>query len=257
MLKKTRWFAGDASPFVMELPSYHLPSLRSWLLHIWERVKSFITKAGTIIFAATVLVWFLSNFGFVDGAFGMLDPEMALPEGAASYMDYSLLAAVGGALSFIFAPLGFGNWEATAMVVNGLIAKENVVSTFATIFSLGDLGEGDVEMWEAFGLMLGSTGALLAFGAFNLLCAPCFAAMGTIRRQMNSGKWFAFAIAYECVFAWCVGLMINQFYNLFVLGTFGVWTVVAFAILALMLFQLFRPMPDFSKRSAKAAAAAA
>ena len=257
MLKKTRWFAGDASPFVMELPSYHLPSLRSWLLHIWERVKSFIAKAGTIIFAATVLVWFLSNFGFVDGAFGMLDPEMALPEGAASYMDYSLLAAVGGALGFIFAPLGFGNWEATAMVVNGLIAKENVVSTFATIFSLGDLGEGDVEMWEAFGLMLGSTGALLAFGAFNLLCAPCFAAMGTIRRQMNSGKWFAFAIAYECVFAWCVGLMINQFYNLFAFGTFGVWTVVAIILLALMLFQLFRPMPDFSKGSTKAAAAAA
>ena len=164
---------------------------------------------------------------------------------------------MGGALSFIFAPLGFGNWESTAMVVNGLIAKENVVSTFASIYSLGDLGEGDVEMWEAFGLMLGSTGALLAFGAFNLLCAPCFAAMGTIRRQMNSGKWFAFAIAYECVFAWCVGLMINQFYNLFVLGTFGVWTVVAIVLLALMLFQLFRPMPDFSKRSTKAAAAAA
>ena len=257
MLKKTRWFAGDASPFVMELPAYHLPALRSWLLHIWERVKSFIVKAGTIIFAATVLVWFLSSFGVVDGQFCMLDPEMALPEGTTSYMDFSLLAAVGGALSFIFAPLGFGSWEPTAMTITGLIAKENVVSTFATLFNLGDLGEGDAEMWVAFGTMLGSTGALLAFGAFNLLCAPCFAAMGTIRRQMNSGKWFAFAIAYECIFAWCVGLMINQFYNLFAFGTFGVWTVVAIVMLALMLFQLFRPMPDFSKRSAKAAAAAA
>ena len=257
MLKKTRWFAGDASPFVMELPSYHLPSLRSWLLHIWERVKSFVAKAGTIIFAATVLVWFLSSFGVVDGQFCMLDPEMALPEGVTSYMDYSLLAAVGGVLSFIFAPLGFGSWEPAAMTMMGLIAKENVVSTFATLFNLGDLGEGDAEMWAAFGTMLGTTGALLAFGAFNLLCAPCFAAMGTIRRQMNSGKWFAFAIAYECVFAWCVGLMINQFYNLFALGTFGVWTVVAFAILALMLFQLFRPMPDFGKKPSKAAVATA
>ncbi len=249
MLKKTRWFAGETSPFVMELPAYHLPSLRSWVLHIWERVKSFVVKAGTIIFAATVLVWFLSSFGFVDGQFGLLDPEMELPADAESYMDYSLLASVGGFLSFIFAPLGFGNWQATSMTITGLIAKENVVSTFATLFSLGDLGEGDVEMWEAFGLMLGSTGALLAFGAFNLLCAPCFAAMGTIRRQMNSGKWFAFAIVYECVFAWCIGLMINQFYLLFT-GSFGVWTVVAIVLLVAMLFQLFRPMPKFKDKAA-------
>ncbi len=237
MLKKTRWFAGDASPFVMELPAYHLPALRSWLLHIWERVKSFIVKAGTIIFAATVLVWFLSNFGWYDGAFGMLDPEVD------GYLDYSILAAIGGFIGVIFAPLGFDGWEATAMTITGLIAKENVVSTFATLYSLGDLGEGDAAMWTAFAQMVPTAGAMMAFAAFNLLCAPCFAAIGTIRKQMNSPKWFWFAIVYECVFAWVIALFINQFYRWFALGLFGPWTVVALVLLALMLFQLFRPAP--------------
>ena len=237
MLKKTRWFAGDASPFVMELPAYHLPALRSWLLHIWERVKSFIMKAGTIIFAATVLVWFLSNFGWYDGRFGMLDPEVD------GYLNYSVLAAVGRFIGVIFAPLGFGGWEATAMTLTGLIAKENVVSTFATLYSLGDLGEGDAAMWAAFAQMVPTAGAMMAFAAFNLLCAPCFAAIGTIRKQMNSPKWFWFAIGYECVFAWVVALLINQFYRWFALGLFGPWTVVALILLALMLFQLFRPAP--------------
>ena len=241
MLKKTKWFAGEACPFIMELPAYHMPALRSYLLHIWERVKSFIVKAGTIIFAATVLVWFLSNFGWVDGTFQMLDPDMD------GYMDYSILAAVGGAVGIIFAPLGFDSWQATSMTITGLIAKENVVSTLGTLYSLGDLGEGDPGMWQAFASMVSSNGALIAFGAFNLLCAPCFAAMGTIRKQMNSAKWFWIAIGYECCFAWVVALMINQFYNLFALGQFGVWTVVAFVFLALMLFQLFRPMPKFDK----------
>lgn len=237
MLKKTRWFAGDASPFVMELPAYHFPALRSWLLHIWERVKSFIVKAGTIIFAATVLVWFLSNFGWHDGSFGMLDPEVD------GYLDYSILAAIGGFIGVIFAPLGFSGWEATSMTITGLIAKENVVSTFATLYSLGDLGEGDAEMWAAFAKMVPTAGAMMAFAAFNLLCAPCFAAIGTIRKQMNSPKWFWFAIGYECVFAWVIALMINQFYRWFALGLFGPWTVVALVLLALMLFQLFRPTP--------------
>ena len=237
MLKKTRWFAGDASPFVMELPAYHLPALRSWLLHIWERVKSFIVKAGTIIFAATVLVWFLSNFGWYDGRFGMLDPEVD------GYLNYSILAAVGRFIGVIFAPLGFSGWEATAMTLTGLIAKENVVSTFATLYSLGDLGEGDAAMWAAFAQMVPTAGAMMAFAAFNLLCAPCFAAIGTIRKQMNSPKWFWFAIGYECVFAWVVALFINQFYRWFALGLFGPWTVVALVLLALMLFQLFRPAP--------------
>ena len=246
MLKKTKWFAGEACPFIMELPAYHMPALRSYLLHIWERVKSFIIKAGTIIFAATVLVWFLSNFGWVDGVFQMLDPDMEITDpNITSYMDYSILAAFGGAVGIIFAPLGFDSWQATSMTITGLIAKENVVSTFGTLYNLADFGEGDAEMWQAFASMVSSSGALIAFGAFNLLCAPCFAAIGTIRKQMNSGKWFWIAIGYECCFAWVVALMINQFYNLFALGQFGVWTVVAFVFLALMLFQLFRPMPKF------------
>ena len=251
MLKKTKWFAGEACPFIMELPAYHLPALRSYLLHIWERVKSFIVKAGTIIFAATVLVWFLSNFGWVDGVFQMLDAEMEITDPAiTSYMDYSILAAFGNAVGIIFAPLGFDSWQATSMTITGLIAKENVVSTFGTLYNLADFGEGDQEMWQAFATMVSSQGALIAFGAFNLLCAPCFAAMGTIRKQMNSAKWFWIAIGYECCFAWVVALMINQFYNLIALGQFGVWTVVAFVFLALMLFQLFRPMPKFEVEKA-------
>ena len=245
MLKKTKPFYGEASPFVMELPAYHMPSLRSWVLHIWERVKSFIVKAGTIIFAATVLVWFLSNFGWADGGFGMLDSSVD------GYMDSSILAAICGPLSYIFVPQGFGgpsleyNWQATAMSLTGLIAKENVVSTFAVLFSLGDLGENSTLMWNAFGdqMLNGQTGALLAFGAFNLLCAPCFAAMGTIRRQMDNSKWFWAAIGYMCGFAWVVGLIINQLWLLFTGNGFSVWTVVAFVALALLLFQLFRPMP--------------
>jgi ferrous iron transport protein B len=237
MLKKTRIFAGDASPFIMELPAYHLPALRSYVLHVWERVKSFIMKAGTIIFAASVLVWFLSSFGWVDGAFGMLDAE------ADGFMDDSILAAIGGFIGIIFAPLGFDSWQASSMTITGLIAKENVVATLGTIYSMGDLGEADAGMWAAFASMVSSNGALIAYGAFNLLCAPCFAAMGAIRKQMDGGKWFWIAIGYECLFAWCVALMINQFYNWFALGQFGVWTVVAVAVLLLMLFQLFRPMP--------------
>ena len=237
MLKKTRWFAGEASPFVMELPAYHLPAPRSYLLHVWERVKSFLVKAGTIIFASSVLIWFLSSFGWVDGAFGMLDTE------ADGYMADSILAAVGSVIGVVFAPLGFDSWQASSMTVMGLIAKENVVSTLGTLYGLGDLGETDAGMWAAFAAMVSTTGALMAFGAFNLLCAPCFAAMGTIRKQMNDPKWFWFAIGYECVFAWVVALFINQFYRWFALGLFGPWTVVALVLLALMLFQLFRPAP--------------
>lgn len=249
MLKKTKAFAGEASPFVMELPAYHMPSIRSWLLHVWERVKSFIVKAGTIIFAATVLVWFLSNFGWMDGSFGLLDAEVD------GYMDNSVLAMVCAPLSWIFYPLGFGGgdlgWQATAMSLTGLIAKENVVSTFAVLFSLGDLGENSTLMWSAFGqdMLGGQVGALLAFGAFNLLCAPCFAAMGTIRRQMANSKWFWAAIGYMCGFGWVVGLMINQFYLLFTGAGFTIWTAVAIVFLALILFQLFRPMPTYATGS--------
>ncbi len=243
MLKKTKIFAGRPTPFVMELPSYHFPSLKSWWLHIWERVSAYIKKAFTIIFASTIVVWFLSNFGVYEGAFGFL-PDIT--GGLEEFTDYSVLAMVGGAIAWIFAPLGFDTWQATAMSITGLVAKENVIATAASLLHIADAGETDPELWQAFTAMFPSVGAIAAFGAFNLLCAPCFAAMGTIRAQMNSGKWTAIALGYECAFAWVVGLIINQMYNLIALGQFGVWTVVALAFIALILFQLFRPMPKWA-----------
>ena len=242
MLKKTRLFAGRPTPFVMELPAYHMPSLRSWALHVWERVSAYIKKAFTIIFASTIVVWFLSSFGVFEGAFGYLPSMAGVPE---EYTDHSLLALVAGAVSWIFAPLGFDTWQATAMSVTGLVAKENVMATAASLLHLADATETDPSLWSAFAALFPSAGAIAAFGAFNLLCAPCFAAMGTIRAQMGSAKWTAIALGYECGFAWAVGLMINQFY-LAALGEFSVWTVVAAACALLILFQLFRPMPSYA-----------
>ncbi len=239
MLKKTKLFAGRPTPFVMELPSYHLPSLKSWWLHIWERVSAYIKKAFTIIFASTIVVWFLSNFGVYNGSFGFL-PDLT---GLDDFVDYSVLAMLGNLLAWVFAPLGFDNWRTVAMSIMGLVAKENVVSTAGTLFAVADDTGADPELWKAFAAVFPSMGAIAAFGAFNLLCAPCFAAMGTIRAQMNSGKWTVIALGYECGFAWVIGLIINQLYNLIVLGEVGIWTVVAFAFIALILFQLFRPMP--------------
>ncbi len=258
MLKKTKPFQGEPVPFVMELPDYHLPSVKSWMLHVWERVSAYVKKAGTIIFAAAVGIWVLSNFGIAgwdggNGSFGFLQSMDGAPD---TYMDYSILAGVGGALSFIFAPLGFGNWQATASTISALIAKENLVSTFGVLYGLGSATENSVSMWQGFANMftIGGVlhvGAMCGFVAFNMLCAPCFAAMGTIRKQMDDPKWFWFAIGYECGFGWVVGLLINQFYELAVFGNFGFWTVVAFALLALMLFQLFRPMPKWDKKDDK------
>ena len=255
MLKKTKPFQGEPMPFVMELPDYHFPGIRSWALHVWERVASYVRKAGTIIFAAAVAIWFLSNFGIAgwkggDGSFGFLQGMAAAPD---TYMDYSILAGVGGALSFIFAPLGFGNWQATASTISALIAKENLVSTFGVLYGLGGATENSVSMWQGFAGMFTvagtlHVGAMCAFVAFNMLCAPCFAAMGTIRRQMDDPKWFWFAIGYECGFGWVVGLLVNQLYELFAFGSFGFWTVVAFALLAAILFQLFRPMPTWDEK---------
>ncbi|WP_321973196.1 ferrous iron transporter B [Paratractidigestivibacter sp.] len=259
MLKKTKPFAGEPTPFVMELPNYHFPTLKSWWLHVWERVSSYIKKAATIIFAASVVVWFLSNFGFANwdggnGAFGYL-PEL---EGAGDEANnYSLLAIIGGALGFIFAPLGADHWQAVAASISALIAKENLVSTFGTLYGLGEVSENSLSLWTGFAAMFTDAsgvlhvGAMLGFVAFNMLDAPCFAAMGTIRRQMDDSKWFWFAIAYQCVFGWIVGMIINQLWELFVLGNFGVWTVIAFACLAAMLFQLFRPTPKFEETKAK------
>lgn len=240
MLKKTKLFAGRPTPFVMELPAYHFPAIRSWALHVWERCFAFIKKAGTVIFASTVVVWFLSNYGSYNGAFGYLPSMEGIPE---EFMDYSVLAMFGNLVAWIFAPLGFSTWQATALTVSGLVAKENVVATAGSLLSVADAGETDPSLWTAFAAMFPTMGACVAFGAFNLLCAPCFAAIGTIRNQMNSGKWTAIAIGYECAFAWVIGLFINQFYNLLVLGQFGIWTVVAIVLLAAMLFQIFRPMP--------------
>lgn len=240
MLKKTKLFAGRPTPFVMELPAYHFPAIRSWALHVWERCWAFIKKAGTVIFASTVVVWFLSNFGSYNGSFGFLPAMDGIPE---EFMDYSVLAMLGNLVAWIFAPLGFSTWQATALTVSGLVAKENVVATAGSLLSVADAGETDPSLWTAFAGMFPTMGACVAFGAFNLLCAPCFAAMGTIRNQMDSGKWTAIAIGYECAFAWVIGLFINQFYNLFVLGQFGIWTVVAIVLLVAMLFQIFRPMP--------------
>ena len=242
MLKKTKAFAGEPTPFVMELPDYHFPSLKSWWLHIWERVSAYIKKAGTIIFAASVVVWFLSNFGFSDAGFGFL---------ADGDIEKSLLKAIAGCVSWIFAPLGADNWMATAASINALVAKENLVSTFGVLFGLGDATENSLSMWGGFASMFTDAsgimhaGAMCAFVAFNMLDAPCFAAIGTIRRQMDDPKWFWGAIAYQCGFGWVVGMIINQLWELFVLGNFGVWTVVAFVALAGILFMLFRPAPKF------------
>lgn len=240
MLKKTKLFAGRPTPFVMELPAYHFPAIRSWALHVWERCWAFIKKAGTVIFASTVVVWFLSNFGSYNGSFGFLPAMDGIPE---EFMDYSVLAMLGNLVAWIFAPLGFSTWQATALTVSGLVAKENVVATAGSLLSVADAAETDPSLWTAFAGMFPTMGACVAFGAFNLLCAPCFAAMGTIRNQMDSGKWTAIAIGYECAFAWVIGLFINQFYNLFVLGQFGIWTIVAIVLLVAMLFQIFRPIP--------------
>lgn len=242
MLKKTKAFAGEPTPFVMELPDYHFPSLKSWWLHIWERVSAYIKKAGTIIFAASVVVWFLSNFGFTDAGFGFL---------VDGNVEQSLLKAIADCVSWIFAPLGADNWMATAASINALVAKENLVSTFGVLFGLGDATENSLSMWGGFASMFTDAsgimhaGAMCAFVAFNMLDAPCFAAIGTIRRQMDDPKWFWGAIAYQCGFGWVVGMIINQLWELFVLGSFGVWTVVAFVALAAILFQLFRPAPKF------------
>ncbi len=239
ILKKTKMFAGETMPFVMELPHYHIPTVKSVLMSTWERVKGYIVKAGTIIFLSSVVIWFLSSFGFYEGSFGLLDTEVD------DYMQYSLMAYVGNAICWLFAPLGFGTWDAAVTSITGLVAKENVVATVGILTSMADAGEADPNLWASFMAMLGgSSAAVMAFCAFNLLCAPCFAAIGTIRREMASAKWTWFAIGYLTVFAWCIGVIIYQLGGL-VTGevAFGPFTILALALLAGLLFLLFRPMP--------------
>ena len=226
ILKKTKIFEGDPAPFVMELPAYHMPTVGTVLRSMWERGWSFIKKAGTIILLSTILVWFLSYFGWADGSFGMLTEDQ---------IDCSILAKVGGAICWIFAPLGFGNWQATVASITGLIAKENIVGTMGILYSSG-AGTVYQNMAATFSLASG-----YAFLAFNLLCAPCFAAMGAIRREMNSTKWFLGAIGYQCGLAYLVGLVIYQISSLLSGGGFGIGTVAAIVVIVLFFFLLLRP----------------
>ena len=226
ILKKTKIFEGDPAPFVMELPAYRMPTVGTVLRSMWERGWSFIKKAGTIILLSTILVWFLSYFGWVDGSFGML---------AEDQIDCSILAKIGNAICWIFAPLGFGNWQATVASITGLIAKENIVGTMGILYSSG-AGTVYQNMAATFSLASG-----YAFLAFNLLCAPCFAAMGAIRREMNSTKWFLGAIGYQCGLAYLVGLVIYQISSLLSGGGFGIGTVAAIVVIVLFFFLLLRP----------------
>lgn len=239
MLKKTRLFAGEPAPFVMELPAYHWPTVGNVLRSMWERGWSFIKKAGTIILLATILVWFLGNFGFGQDGFGMVD------------MNDSLLAAIGGGIAWLFQPLGWGDWRAAVAAITGLIAKENVVGTFGVLFGgFDEVAENGWQIWtnlqQAFTPL-----AAYSFLTFNLLCAPCFAAMGAIKREMNNAKWTAFAIGYQCVFAYAVSLCVYQIGSLFTGGGFGVWSVVAILLVLLVGYLLFRPYKESGTLRAK------
>ena len=236
MLKKTKMFAGDPAPFVMELPAYHWPTLGNVLRSMWERGWSFIKKAGTIILLSTIFVWFTTYFGWVDGTFRMLDE---------SEIDSSILAAIGGAIAWIFAPLGWGKWQATVASITGLVAKENIVGTLGILY-----GGGDGSVYDAMAsAFTGITG--YSFLVFNLLCAPCFAAIGAIKREMNNAKWTWFAIGYQCGFAYVIGLMINQFGNLFAGNANILGVIVAVILLAGLIYMLVRPYKEATKLSAK------
>ena len=231
ILKKTKLFAGDPAPFVMELPAYHIPAWGNVLRATWERGWSFIKRAGTVILASTIVLWFLQGFGFENGAFGMVEDQ-----------DNSVLAAIAGCISWIFIPLGFGDWRATVASISGLIAKENVVGTFGVLYHYaGELSDNGDEIWPEVAANFTAISAY-SFMIFNLLCAPCFAAMGAIKREMNNGKWTAVAIGYMCLLAYCAALVVYQIGGL-ITGEIGfnLFTVVAAAIVALVLYLLFRP----------------
>lgn len=230
MLKKTKLFSGDPAPFVMELPAYHLPTVGNVLRSMWERAWSFIKKAGTVILLSSIILWFLQGFGTENGTFGMVED-----------INNSILAVIGSAVAWIFTPLGFGNWQSAVATVTGLIAKENVVGTFGVLFGgFDEVAENGWQIWSNMRAVF-SPLAAYSFLAFNLLCAPCFAAMGAIRREMHNGKWTAFAIAYQCAFAYAVSLVIYQLGLLFT-GTGNVFgTVAAFLIVAFFIFMLVRP----------------
>ena len=243
ILKKTKMFAGDPAPFVMELPAYHMPTVGNVLRSRWERGWSFIKKAGTIITLSTIVVWFLLNFGWTDAGFGMLNFDGL--EGAAMEAAQAecVLAKIGNLISWIFTPLGWGDWKMTVAAITGLVAKENVVGTFGQLFGFAEVAEDGQEIW---GTLANSMSQIAAYSflVFNLLCAPCFAAMGAIKREMNNAKWFWFAIGYQCLLAYLVSLCIFQFGTLFTGGGFGIGTVAAIVILIGFLYMLFRPYKE-------------
>ena len=234
ILKKTKLFAGDPAPFVMELPAYHMPTVSNVLRSMWERAWSFIKKAGTIILLSTIVLWFLMNFGWVDGSFGMLEAEQ---------LNDSILSKIGSIIAPLFIPLGWGDWKMAVAAVTGLIAQENVVGTFGVLFGFAEVAEDGNEVW---GQLAGSMTQIAAYSflVFNLLCAPCFAAMGAIKREMNNTKWFWTAIGYQCGLAYVVSLCIYQLGNLFTGGSFGIGTVVAILLVIGFIYLLVRPYKE-------------
>ncbi len=238
ILKKTKMFSGEPAPFVMELPAYHWPTVGNVLRSMWERGWSFIKKAGTIILFSTIILWFLMSFGWVDGGFGMLEAEQ---------LNDSILAKIGSGIAWIFAPLGWTQagegWKMAVAAVSGLIAKENVVATFGLLFGFGEVAEDGQEIWGSLATVMTPI-ASYGFLVFNLLCAPCFAAMGAIKREMNNTKWFWFAIGYQCILAYVAAMCIYQIGTLITTGAFGIGTIIAFVCVAGFLYLLFRPYKE-------------
>ncbi len=239
ILKKTRMFAGDPAPFVMELPAYHMPTVGNVLRSMWERGWSFIKKAGTVILLSTIFVWFTSSFGFVDGRFGMVED-----------LSDGILASIGRGIAWIFSPLGWGDWRAAVATVTGLVAKENVVGTFGILYGMEEVAEDGVEIWSNLAASY-STLSAYSFLVFNLLCAPCFAAMGAIKREMNNAKWFWFAIGYQCGLAYVVSLCIYQLGTVLTGGGFGIGTIVAILLVIGFIYLLVRSPKDDRKETLK------
>ena len=237
ILKKTTLFAGDPAPFVMELPAYHLPSIKGVLIHMWDRLKAFVRKAGTIIFLSSIVIWFLSSFNF---KLQMVDTQQ------------SILSSLGKLIAPLFAPLGWGHWEAAVGTITGLVARENVVATLGILFGFAEVAENGDEIWTLFAQNFTALSAY-SFLVFNLLCAPCFAAIGAIRREMGSAKWTWIAIGYQCIFAYIISLIIFQLGNWFTTGILSIGTVVGILLLAVMVYLLVRPAPDGKSKKMKAA----
>lgn len=240
ILKKTKMFAGDPAPFVMELPAYHMPTVVNILRSMWERGWSFIKKAGTVILLATIFIWFAQSFGIENGSFGMVED-----------MENSVLAVIGRGIAWIFIPLGWGNWKAAVAAVSGLVAKENVVGTFGILYGFAEVAENGDEIWGTLARSF-TTASAYSFLVFNLLCAPCFAAMGAIKREMNNTKWFWFAIGYQTVLAYLAALVVFQIGTLFEGGGFGLGTVAALIVIIFFIYLLFRPNKEEKKSAVKA-----